>query len=205
MVLGFSPGVFLRGALNTTINLLQYYPDGCKANCSYCGQAREVSQGPDCKTLIRVEWPLRRLDDVLRRIKERQGDPRLGLQGICVGELAHPRTHTVYRSILWGLLLSLPIGVLYFVFPSFLFVFSVILDGLLVGPSHMILDVFTERGIYHKVNGKWRRIAFAHFSYNNPLANGLVILLGILMLFAAMELHTYHYYYHYYHYYNYYS
>jgi Protein of unknown function (DUF1286). len=116
-----------------------------------------------------------------------------------------PRTHTVYRSILWGLLLSLPIGVLYFVFPSFLFVFSVILDGLLVGPSHMILDVFTERGIYHKVNGQWRRIAFAHFSYNNPLANGLVILLGILMLFAAMELHTYHYYYHYYHYYNYYS
>jgi len=91
MVLGFSPGVFLGGALNTTINLLQYYPDGCKANCSYCGQAREVSQGPDCKTLIRVEWPLRRLDDVLRRIKERQGDPRLGLQGICVGELAHPR------------------------------------------------------------------------------------------------------------------
>lgn len=106
-----------------------------------------------------------------------------------------PRTHTVYRSILWGLLLSLPIGVfLYFVFPSFLFVFSVILDGLLVGPSHMFLDVFTERGIYHKVNGKWRRIAFAHFSYNNPLANGLAILLGVIMLFASMELHTYHYY-----------
>jgi hypothetical protein len=116
-----------------------------------------------------------------------------------------PRTHTVYRSILWGLLLSLPIGVLYFVFPSFYFVFSVILDGLLVGPSHMLLDVFTERGIYHKVNGKWRRIALAHFSYDNPMANGLAILLGILMLFAAMKLHTYHYYYYYYHYYNYYS
>ena len=116
-----------------------------------------------------------------------------------------PRTHTVYRSILWGLLLSLPIGVfLYFVFPSFLFVFSVILDGLLVGPSHMILDVFTERGIYHKVNGKWRRIAFAHFSYNNAFVNGLAILLGVIMLFAAM--HFIHYYdYHYYHYYNYYS
>jgi len=81
-----------------------------------------------------------------------------------------------------------------FRFPSFLFVFSVILDGLLVGPSHMFLDVFTERGIYHKVNGKWRRIAFAHFSYNNPLANGLAILLGVIMLFASMELHTYHYY-----------
>ncbi|MGC9106474.1 MAG: radical SAM protein [Thermoprotei archaeon] len=91
MVLGFSPGVFLNNYLNTTINLLQYYPDGCKANCAYCGQAREVAQGPECKTLIRVEWPLRRLDDVIKRIKERQGDPRFGLQRICVGQLAHPR------------------------------------------------------------------------------------------------------------------
>lgn len=91
MVLGFSPGQFLKGALNTTINLLQYYPDGCKANCIYCGQAREVAKGPDCKTLIRVEWPLRKLDDVLSRIKEREGDPEYGLQRICVGQLAHPR------------------------------------------------------------------------------------------------------------------
>ncbi|MFP3163254.1 MAG: hypothetical protein RXQ75_05420 [Acidianus hospitalis] len=69
----------------------------------------------------------------------------------------------------------------------------------------MLLDVFTERGIYHKVKGRWGRVAFAHCSYDNPMANGLAILLGVIMLFAAMELHTYHYYYHYYHYYNYYS
>jgi biotin synthase-related radical SAM superfamily protein len=91
MVLGFSSGVFLKGALNTTINLLQYYPDGCKANCSYCGQAREVANGPECKTLIRVEWPLRPLNEVLKRIYERQGNPQYGLQRICVGQLAHPR------------------------------------------------------------------------------------------------------------------
>lgn len=91
MVLGFSPGVFLKGALNTTINLLEYYPDGCKANCIYCGQAREVAKGPECKTLIRVEWPVRRLDEVLDRIKEREGNPEYGLQRICVGQLAHPR------------------------------------------------------------------------------------------------------------------
>ncbi|MEM0200436.1 MAG: radical SAM protein [Saccharolobus sp.] len=91
MVLGFSPGVFLKGALNTTINLLQYYPDGCKANCLYCGQAREVANGPECKTLIRVEWPLRPLNEVIKRIYERQGNPEYGLQRICVGQLAHPR------------------------------------------------------------------------------------------------------------------
>lgn len=91
IVLGFSPGVFFNNVLNTTINLLQYYPDGCKANCSYCGQAREVAQGPECKTLIRGEWPLRPLDEVIKRIKDRQGDIRYGLQRICVGQLAHPR------------------------------------------------------------------------------------------------------------------
>lgn len=91
MVLGFSPGMFLKGALNTTINLLEYYPDGCKANCLYCGQAREVATSAECKTLIRVEWPLRPLKEVLKRIKERQGNPEYGLQRICVGQLAHPR------------------------------------------------------------------------------------------------------------------
>jgi len=102
-----------------------------------------------------------------------------------------PRTHTFYRSILWGLSVSLPLFVLYYVFPSFHFALSLVLDGSLVGPSHMILDIFTERGIYHKVNGKWSRIAFAHFSYDNPFANGLAILLGVLMLLTAIHYHNY--------------
>nr|WP_255430345.1 hypothetical protein [Sulfolobus sp. NOB8H2] len=78
------------------------------------------------------------------------------------------------------------------------------MDGLIVGPSHILLDVFTERGIYIKRNGKWRRFALAHFSYDNPAINGLVIIAGVIMLLAAIELHT-HYYYYYYHYYSYYS
>ncbi|MEJ2775809.1 hypothetical protein WIW90_06225 [Sulfolobaceae archaeon RB850M] len=32
------------------------------------------------------------------------------------------------------------------------------------GPSHMLLDVFTERGKYVRKNGGWRRVALAHFS-----------------------------------------
>jgi|ECHnycMinimDraft_1075156.scaffolds.fasta_scaffold08657_2 hypothetical protein len=90
-----------------------------------------------------------------------------------------PRTHTLPRSIGWGLLTSLPI-----VLASYFLLYSptelmliTILDGVIVGPSHMLLDIFTEKGIYHKVNGKWRRIALAHFSYDNPIVNGLAILL----------------------------
>jgi len=92
---------------------------------------------------------------------------------------------------------------LYFLSPTELILIT-ILDGVIVGPSHMLLDIFTERGIYVKRNGKWRRFALAHFSYDNPLANGLAIIAGVIMLLAAM--HFIHYYdYHYYHYYNYYS
>lgn len=72
------------------------------------------------------------------------------------------------------------------------------LIALLNGPSHMLLDVFAERGIYVKRNGKWRRVALAHFSYDNPAVTGLAILLGILMLFVLTQLHNYHYYYNYY-------
>jgi len=110
-----------------------------------------------------------------------------------------PLTHTLPRSVLWGWVPSLILIPL-----NSYEVIIISLIALLNGPSHMLLDAFTERGIYVKRNGKWRRVALAHFSYDNPAVNGLAILLGILMLFAATQLHIYHYY-HYYHYYSYYS
>ena len=101
-----------------------------------------------------------------------------------------PRSHTLPRSIGWGLLVTIPIGItFYYLYPDYYLVVTMVLDGVIVGLSHMLLDIFTERGIYHKVNGKWKRIALAHFSYNNPFVNGLAILVGILMLFEAIELH----------------
>jgi len=101
-----------------------------------------------------------------------------------------PRSHTLPRSIGWGLLVTIPIGItFYYLYPDYYLVVTIVLDGVIVGLSHMLLDIFTERGIYHKVNGKWKRIALAHFSYNNPFVNGLAILVGILMLFEAIELH----------------
>jgi len=89
----------------------------------------------------------------------------------------------------WGLLTSLPIVLaLHFLFHSPIeLILVTFMDGVVAGLSHMLLDIFTEKGIYHKVDGKWRRIALAHFSYDNPFANGLAFLLGILMLFVAMK------------------
>ncbi|MHA1683109.1 MAG: radical SAM protein [Promethearchaeota archaeon] len=39
----------------TTVHLLQYSPDGCKANCAFCPQARDAIV--DKKWLSRVSWP----------------------------------------------------------------------------------------------------------------------------------------------------
>ncbi|MFP3065514.1 MAG: DUF1286 domain-containing protein, partial [Sulfolobus sp.] len=69
-----------------------------------------------------------------------------------------PLTHTLPRSVLWGWVPSL------ILIPLNSYEVKIIsLIALLNGPSHMLLDVFTERGIYVKRNGKWRRVALAHF------------------------------------------
>ncbi|RLF16402.1 MAG: radical SAM protein [Thermoprotei archaeon] len=69
VTLGFTSGRFYRGAQLYCINLLLYYSEGCRANCLYCGQAREAAGESMCKTLIRVDWPLRELDDVIARMR----------------------------------------------------------------------------------------------------------------------------------------
>lgn len=102
-----------------------------------------------------------------------------------------PKTHTVPRSILWGLIPSIFVIFLleqvtnhilgeYTKLIPLLFV-----DGVIVGPSHMLLDVFTERGIYIKKNGKWKRFALAHYRYNDPVINGISFLAGVIMLYFA--------------------
>jgi len=117
-----------------------------------------------------------------------------------------PRTHTIPRSALWGLLVSVPLAlVLYFMpfnlyfHPSIGFILLTVFDGIIAGLSHMLLDVFTEKGIYIKKKGRWRRFALAHFCYDNPLVNGLADILGVLMLILAIYIHDYNFIYHYYH------
>lgn len=65
MQLGYSPARFYRGARMTCINILLTYANGCAANCSYCGLARERQSGD---TFIRVPWPAFPTDDVIERI-----------------------------------------------------------------------------------------------------------------------------------------
>lgn len=58
MTLGLRPGRMFRGATCDCVNLLQSYPAGCYANCTYCGLARERPGRAEDNTFIRVGWPV---------------------------------------------------------------------------------------------------------------------------------------------------
>ena len=117
----------------------------------------------------------------------------LGHEMVSNGNKRYPRrtplTHTVLRSVLWGIAVVIPLLFILYFFGELRFFFLILVAGLLVGPSHMILDIFTEAGIYAKKDGKWKRVAFAHFAYDDPFINGISSVLGLLMLFFAFSLH----------------
>jgi hypothetical protein len=108
-----------------------------------------------------------------------------------------PLTHTWFRSVLWGtlvsillspLLLPLTVNIYHYGNPRLLdIVTTVLVHGLIVGPSHMVLDVFTERGIYVKKDGKWVRFALAHFRYNNPYVNSLATFIGAILFITSFR------------------
>lgn len=71
---------------------------------------------------------------------------------------------------------------------------EVLVSGIIVGPTHMFLDMFTEAGVYVKKNGKWRRFALAHYRYDNPVVNGLATFAGFLLLLIAYYISNSYYY-----------
>ncbi|MBL7211483.1 MAG: radical SAM protein [Desulfobacteraceae bacterium] len=89
MTLGLKPGKFYRNARLGCINLLMEYDDGCRANCQYCGQAAGVSGGPDCKNLIRVEWPSYPLEEVIIATRKAAENDSF-IQRVCISALNAP-------------------------------------------------------------------------------------------------------------------
>ena len=67
--LGLKPGK-ISGCRCGCINLLQNYPEGCFANCSYCGLARHRPGQAEDNSFIRVSWPLFPTDEVAAKIGE---------------------------------------------------------------------------------------------------------------------------------------
>jgi len=89
--LDLAPGRMFRGCRCGCINLLQSYPEGCRANCSYCGLARERPGTAADNTFIRVAWPLFETDVVAERIAEK--DAQSGVGRVCVAQVQDARAY----------------------------------------------------------------------------------------------------------------
>jgi biotin synthase len=84
--LGLKPGR-IHGCRCGCINLLQNYPEGCFANCSYCGLARHRPGLAQDNTFIRVAWPLFPTDVVAERIGALE--QRAGVGRVCIAQVHH--------------------------------------------------------------------------------------------------------------------
>ena len=89
LTLGRRPGRFYRDVRLSCINLLLSYPEGCRANCTFCGLARCRPGEAADKSFIRVEWPLLPTEVLLEAIACR----RKGLSRVCLSMVTHPSAY----------------------------------------------------------------------------------------------------------------
>ncbi|MDD5004159.1 MAG: radical SAM protein, partial [Acidithiobacillus sp.] len=87
---GLVPGVMHRTSCTNCLNLLMTYPEGCRANCTYCGLARHREESRDYadRNFIRVDWPTVRVDEMLERIARNSDKGQF--QRMCISMITHP-------------------------------------------------------------------------------------------------------------------
>jgi len=93
ITLGLISGKMHRTACTHCLNLLVTYPEGCRANCAYCGLARHREEARDYadRNFIRVDWPAARYDEVIERVQA--GFDRGQFQRMCISMITHPNSN----------------------------------------------------------------------------------------------------------------
>jgi biotin synthase len=115
ITVGLVPGAMHRTACTNCLNLLVTYPEGCRANCAYCGLARHREEARDYadRNFIRVDWPAVSYDELISRVKE--GRDRGQFQRMCISMITHPNSDADTRVLLkkWAAELShIPVSIL---------------------------------------------------------------------------------------------
>jgi len=92
ITLGIMGGRMYRCACTRCLNLLLTYPEGCRANCAYCGLARHREADRDYadRNFIRVDWPavpMAEIIDIVARDPENSPFHRM-----CISMITHPRS-----------------------------------------------------------------------------------------------------------------
>ncbi len=70
ITLGVTTGRMYRCSCTRCLNLLLTYPEGCRANCAYCGLARhrEAERDYADRNFIRVDWPAVPMDVIVDKV-----------------------------------------------------------------------------------------------------------------------------------------
>ncbi len=92
ITLGIMPGKMHRCSCTRCLNLLLTYPEGCRANCAYCGLARHREADRDYadRNFIRVDWPAVPMDEIVD-IVARDGE-KTPFHRMCISMITHPRS-----------------------------------------------------------------------------------------------------------------
>lgn len=92
ITLGLVPGRMHRCSCTRCLNLLLTYPEGCRANCAYCGLARhrEAERDYADRNFIRVDWPAAPMEEVVDIVaRDVAGSP---FHRMCISMITHPRS-----------------------------------------------------------------------------------------------------------------
>jgi lipoyl synthase len=100
MTLGIMPGRMHRCECTRCLNLLLTYPEGCRANCAYCGLARhrEAERDYADRNFIRVDWPAVPLEQIVNIVARGAGDS--AFHRMCISMITHPRSDADTVSLL---------------------------------------------------------------------------------------------------------
>jgi lipoyl synthase len=92
LTLGIMTGKMYRCECTRCLNLLLTYPEGCRANCAYCGLARhrEAERDYADRNFIRVDWPAVPLDMTVD-IVAKQGE-QSPFHRMCISMITHPNS-----------------------------------------------------------------------------------------------------------------
>lgn len=100
ITLGISTGKMMRCECTRCLNLLLTYPEGCRANCAYCGLARhrEAERDYADRNFIRVDWPAVPMAEVVDIVaKDVENSP---FHRMCISMITHPNSDEDTVSVL---------------------------------------------------------------------------------------------------------
>lgn len=96
---GLISGWMYKSAVNRCVNLLLQYPEGCYANCAYCGLARHRPFSYEERSFIHVDWPVYSLDTIIERIKQAPGYVKRSCISMITNKNAFEDTCQVLRRL----------------------------------------------------------------------------------------------------------